>query len=362
MYLRQSTASQEILLGRFVDAADGDTEEISLTINNTDIKIFKQGATTLASKNSGGATHIANAMYYAVLDATDTDTLGQLEVHVHVSGARPVSRTYTVLPANVFDSLVLGTDLLQADIQQVAGTAVDANDDDVLLTGTAQAGASNTITLAAGASSTTDLYKYLTISLTSGTGAPQGNRIITGYNGTTKVATVYPAWASGATPSTDTTYVISSGGGMVAADVAASVWNALRADYALSNSFGQGIASVRGNVTGTVAGIADDGISATSFVPNAITSTVLAADCIGADQLAATAVDEIWDEAMTELSAVPAVTASLRDALRWLFVLSRNKITQTATQQLVRNNDDNTTIATSTLSDDSTTFIRGKFL
>lgn len=124
LWLRQSTASQEILLGRFVDATDGDTEETGLSIANTDIKLHKHGATTLASKNSGGATHIANGNYYAVLDATDTDTLGNLEVHVHVAGALAVKREYLVVPAMVFDSLVLGTDVLNADVTQWNGTNV----------------------------------------------------------------------------------------------------------------------------------------------------------------------------------------------------------------------------------------------
>lgn len=124
MWLRQSTASQEILLGRFVDSTDGNTEETGLTIANTDIKLWKEGATTLASKNSGGATHIANGLYYAVLDATDTDTLGKLEVHVHASGALAVKREYMVLPAMVYDSLVLGTDVFQADVAQWNGTNV----------------------------------------------------------------------------------------------------------------------------------------------------------------------------------------------------------------------------------------------
>jgi hypothetical protein len=62
--LKQSTASQEIPLGVFVDAADGFTAETALTIANTDIKIWKTGATALANKNSGGATHIAGGVYY----------------------------------------------------------------------------------------------------------------------------------------------------------------------------------------------------------------------------------------------------------------------------------------------------------
>lgn len=105
MFLRQSTASQEILLGRFLDSTDGDSEEVGLTIANTDIKLWKHGATTLASKNSGGATHIANGLYYAVLDATDTDTLGNLEVHAHPSGALAVKRDYTVVSADVYDAM-----------------------------------------------------------------------------------------------------------------------------------------------------------------------------------------------------------------------------------------------------------------
>lgn len=97
--------------------------------------------------------------------------------------------------------------------------------------------------------------------------------------------------------------------------------------------------------------IEDATITAAKFAADAITSTVLAAS----------AVDEFWDEAMTEISAPPAVTASYRDALRWMFALSRNKITQTATTQLLRNDADAATIGTSTVSDDGTTAIRGEF-
>lgn len=128
MLLRQSTAGQEILLGPFLDDTDGKTAETALTISNTDIKLWKEGATTEANKNSGGATHIASGRYYAVLDATDTNTLGKLEVNVHESGALPVRREFMVLPANVYDSLVLGTDNLQVDTTQIGGTSQTARD------------------------------------------------------------------------------------------------------------------------------------------------------------------------------------------------------------------------------------------
>lgn len=109
LFLRQSTASQEIAMGPFVDQTDGFTAEDGLTIAASDIKVWKSGAIVLADKNSGGATHISGGIYYATLDATDTNTLGSLALLVHVAGARPVRLEAVVLAAGVYDSLVAGT-------------------------------------------------------------------------------------------------------------------------------------------------------------------------------------------------------------------------------------------------------------
>lgn len=111
IFLRQSTASQEFPLGHFVDSTDGDTAETALTIANTDIKIWVTGATTLASKNSGGATHIAGGVYYCVMDATDTATIGPASVFVHVAGALSVRVEACVLDEAVYDAL-FGTSAL----------------------------------------------------------------------------------------------------------------------------------------------------------------------------------------------------------------------------------------------------------
>lgn len=72
-------------------------------------------------------------------------------------------------------------------------------------TGTATAGTATTATLAASASAVTDAYRGMLIRLTGGTGSGQ-QRVITAYNGTTKVATVSPAW--GTTPTGTSTYSI----------------------------------------------------------------------------------------------------------------------------------------------------------
>ncbi len=62
-------------------------------------------------------------------------------------------------------------------------------------TGTAQAGASTTITLASGESATDDFYNGMLVRITSGTGSGQVRRI-TDYVGSSKVATVDTAWTT----------------------------------------------------------------------------------------------------------------------------------------------------------------------
>jgi len=74
------------------------------------------------------------------------------------------------------------------------------------VTGTAQAGAAGSITLAAGASSTNDYYNGMVISLTGGTGSGSKG-IITDYVGSTKVATVQKSTAA-FTPDNTSTYSI----------------------------------------------------------------------------------------------------------------------------------------------------------
>ena len=121
MFLKQSTASQEVLLGPFLDDTDGSVET-GLTIANTDIQLWRNGGTTLGNKNSGGATHISGGLYHTTLDASDTDTVGPLVIFVHMAGTLHVKQECDVLPANVYDSRY-GADKLQVDIAEADGTA-----------------------------------------------------------------------------------------------------------------------------------------------------------------------------------------------------------------------------------------------
>lgn len=147
--LKQSTASQEVPLGPFLDSTDGVTAETALTIANTDIKLWKTGATTLANKNSGGATHISQGVYYAVLDATDTATLGPMVAFISMTGALPIRVEFEVLAANVYDSLIGGGDLLQVDTTEWKGATAPAMTGDAFARLGAPAGASVSADVAA---------------------------------------------------------------------------------------------------------------------------------------------------------------------------------------------------------------------
>ena len=71
--------------------------------------------------------------------------------------------------------------------------------------GTAQAGASGTITLRSGASSTNSYYNGAVVKINGGTGAGQ-TRKITGYVGSTRVATVDSNWVTA--PDNTSTYIV----------------------------------------------------------------------------------------------------------------------------------------------------------
>jgi hypothetical protein len=74
-------------------------------------------------------------------------------------------------------------------------------------------------------------------------------------------------------------------------------------------------------------------------------------------RLSATGVDDILDEAITEPASIFAwAGASLRTIIGYIGALSRNKMTQTAVETIVRNDADNADIATYATDDDGTIF------
>lgn len=104
LFLRQSTESQSLLIGPFVDDTDQTTPETALSIANTDIRLSSNGG-NMSSKNSGGATHDELGYYSITLNAVDTSTVGRLQLACKMAGAMIVEHTFQVVEEAVYDNL-----------------------------------------------------------------------------------------------------------------------------------------------------------------------------------------------------------------------------------------------------------------
>lgn len=199
---------------------------------------------------------------------------------------------------------------LGVNVVQAAGTAwnsgaIDratfsaASGQQTIRSNTAQAGAAGSLTMDASASAVTDFYKNDLLFLTGGTGVGQA-RYITGYNGTTKVATVNSNWAT--TPDNTTTFAIFPADAIVgasaptAAQVATAVWQDTTAgDFTVSGSIGKSLftsgavpgaagglfiagsnaattANITGNITGNLSGSVGSVTGAVGSVTGAVGS------------------------------------------------------------------------------------------
>jgi hypothetical protein len=119
-FLKLSTATT-VLIGPFLDDTNFKDAETGLTILNTDVYLSKNGG-AMGAKNNG-TTCVADLLgyYTCQLSTTDTGTIGVLKLMVHVSGALPVTHTFQVVSASVYDSLFAadGTEYLPVNIKEI---------------------------------------------------------------------------------------------------------------------------------------------------------------------------------------------------------------------------------------------------
>lgn len=101
--------------------------------------------------------------------------------------------------------------------------------------GLSQGGTSTTVTLNVLASASDNAYNNQTIFLRSGTGEDQA-RLITAYNGITKVATVNMAW--GVTPDTTTAYVMLPTSVASISETSQAVWDLATSGHVDAGTFG----------------------------------------------------------------------------------------------------------------------------
>src|SRR3972149_1399836 len=130
-YLRYNTDTR-ITVGPFLDKTDGITPEVALTVTSEKLTFVVDtgGVPTLvldaAPTASGGANdmvHITgddSGFYDLELAAADVNYLGRAMLSLNdVATPCPVLHEFMILPANVYDAMVLGTDALQVHANEI---------------------------------------------------------------------------------------------------------------------------------------------------------------------------------------------------------------------------------------------------
>ena len=124
MFIKQSTA-YTFRFGPFVDDTDGKTAETGLTIEDSHVRVSKAGGNFVDKNESSNSAHDEAGFYVVVLDTTDTNTVGELQIAAHISGALPVFKTFQVVEEAIYDALFAGSANLITKVDAI-DTVVDA--------------------------------------------------------------------------------------------------------------------------------------------------------------------------------------------------------------------------------------------
>lgn len=253
-----NTNNQILLLGPFLNSTDGVTAMNGLTITNNDIKVLKHGATAAANKTAGNATHIIGGIYYCTVNNNDLDSYGTGMVLCNMANAIPVWHEINVIEPSKFG----------ANNQNVNVVAMAAN---VLTASAFNQGAADKVwaTTVRDLSSSNNIF---------------GANAITAASFNQGAAD--KVWSTAARTLTANTNL----GLLTAAAAAAAIWDTARASYANAGTFGEGVSSVQGNVTGTLSALAANSVTAAAF-----------------NQAAA---DKVWATAARTLTGAANLTSS----------------------------------------------------
>lgn len=112
------------------------------TIDNVVIKQVPIPITPAASGSTNDMVlcQANTGTYWLELTANQVGIVGRHKLTAFISGALIVWEEFMVLPANVYDSMVLGTDNLQTDAIQISGDATAADNAELFFDGTGYAG------------------------------------------------------------------------------------------------------------------------------------------------------------------------------------------------------------------------------
>jgi len=112
-YLKQSTSMQYIR----VLLIDNDGDPVTGVTSPT-ITIAKNNG-SFAAANDGAWSEQSNGWYLVRIDATDSETIGPLQIHVEKTGCQNFDDQGYVLPVHVYGGLFIGNDYLQVDAVQI---------------------------------------------------------------------------------------------------------------------------------------------------------------------------------------------------------------------------------------------------
>lgn len=145
------------------------------------------------------------------------------------------------------------------------------------------------------------------------------------------------ATASGADPTTLIATVEAERSGLLGASGIQSIWDALTSALTTVGSIGKLL-------------VTNLDVVLSSRAPEA-----------GGNVVAIKTVTDQLTAAQAEPAVVPAANASPLSKIAWVFMLARNRMTVTSAQQKVRDDTNAFDVGTSNVSDNGTTFDRGKF-
>jgi len=128
MFLKQSTA-YTFRMGPFVDDTDGKTAETGLTIARADVRLSKNGDDFAQKTQADNSLHDEIGYYIVVLDTTDTNTVGELLVAVHESGALPVFKTFQVVETDIYAAIFADGATLAASVASILADTAELQGD-----------------------------------------------------------------------------------------------------------------------------------------------------------------------------------------------------------------------------------------
>jgi len=366
-YLRTNTATR-ITVGPFLDKTDGITPEISLTVTSELLTFVVDtgGVPTLvidaaptASGGNNDMVHITSdaAGYYDLeLTAAQTNYLGRAVLSLNdVATHLPVFHEFMIIPAMMYDSMILGTDRLDTNVTHAVDTAWASG------AITANSIASNALANAKFADGAITAAKFAANAITSTVVA---DNTITAA----KIASAALAIAKFATDVGTTAYASNP--------IAQAVCERLVSAMTTAGSLGERIerldilaAGGAGELTAARAGYLANLSAGAVALASALATAQTDLDTLTDDWANGGRLDLILDAILAMLNdartepgdTAPPVNPDAMTKLDYLYKFLRNKIETTSTRIHVYNDAGDNIDHSSVISDDATTFTRGEF-